>query len=99
MIALWLTIFLLRASRLGEGLIVGIALLRRSLTSLCEGFQKVVWIAQVDPALVRTVDGTAAEVTNDFSCRTRLSSLGALFNITPLVDETFRHGVPFHVTL
>ena len=99
MLALLPTNFRLLASRLGGRLIFGIGLVRRSLASLHEGFHTIVWIGRVDLELFRTVAGTAAEVTNDFSCRTRISSLGKLFDSTPILDETFRHGVPGNVTL
>ena len=60
-------------------LIVRIDLLLRSLASLLEGLQTVMWIGRVDPAPVRTATWTAAEVTNDFPRHIRLSGMGALF--------------------
>ena len=78
MIAIWLRNFSLLASRLSGRLVVGIDLLRRSLASLLEGLQTVMWIGRVDPAPVRTATWTAAEAKNDFPCHIRLSGMDAL---------------------
>ena len=54
-------------------------------------------IWRVDPALIRTVSGTAIEFTDNAASRTLLSTLCALLDSALLLDETIRDTVPLDV--
>ena len=97
MLALNLTAIRLRLTSVWGRLNLGIVFVHTAIASVLESLKPVVRIGRVYPALIRTVAGTATELTENSASRSRLSMLRAILNSAPLLHETIRDTIPLDV--